>query len=80
MLAYQRNFNNAYTDFAIANGLDSGRFGINRDLWQAHFGAIWNPVKNVDIGAEYIFGRRKTLAGEAGDMSRIDLSAKYNFN
>ncbi|MFC6519101.1 DcaP family trimeric outer membrane transporter [Undibacterium arcticum] len=80
VLAYQRNFNNAYTDFAIANGLDSGRFGINRDLWQAHLGTIWNPVKNVDIGAEYIFGRRKTLAGEAGDMSRIDLSAKYNFN
>jgi hypothetical protein len=80
VVAYQRSFNNAYTDFAIANGLDSGRFGINRHLLQTHLGLIWNPVKNVDIGAEYIFGRRKTLAGESGDMSRIDLSAKYNFN
>ncbi|WP_420476308.1 DcaP family trimeric outer membrane transporter [Noviherbaspirillum sp. ST9] len=79
-LGYQKNFKNEYTDFAVANGLDSGRFGINRKLWQAHIGAIWNPVKGVDIGTEYIFGRRTTLAGEDGDMSRINLSAKYNFN
>jgi hypothetical protein len=77
---YQRNYDNEYTDWARANGLDSGRFGVNRRLWQAHLGFIWNPVKGVDIGAEYIAGRRKTLAGETGDMSRIDLSAKYNFN
>jgi hypothetical protein len=34
----------------------------------------------VDIGTEYILGRRTTLAGENGDMSRINFSAKYNFN
>lgn len=79
-LGYQKNFNNEYTDFARANGLDSGRFGINRKVWQAHLGFIWNPVKGVDIGTEYIFGRRTTLAGEDGDMSRINFSAKYNFN
>ena len=79
-LGVQKNFNNDYTDFARANGLDSGRFGINRKLWQAHLGFIWNPVKGVDIGTEYIFGRRTTLAGEDGDMSRINLSAKYNFH
>lgn len=78
-LGYQKNFDNDYTAFARANGLDSGRFGINRKLWQAHLGFIWNPVKNVDIGTEYILGRRTTLAGENGDMSRIDFSAKYNF-
>lgn len=79
-LGYQRNYDNAYTDYARANGLDSGQYGINRSVWQAHLGFIWNPVKSVDFGAEYILGRRKTLAGEEGDMSRINLSAKYNFN
>jgi ABC-type amino acid transport system permease subunit len=43
-------------------------------------GFIWNPVKGADIGTEYIFGRRTTLADENGDMGRINLSAKYNFN
>lgn len=73
----QRNYNNEYTDFARANGLANA---INSDVWQAHLGFIWNPVKGVDLGAEYIYGRRKTLAGEFGDMSRVNLSAKYNFN
>ena len=76
----QRHYDNEYTSFARANGLDSGRFGINRQVWQAHLGFIWNPVKGVDIGTEYIFGRRKTLAGESGEMSRLDFSAKYYFN
>lgn len=76
----QHTFNNAYTEYAILKGFDAGRFGINRQLIQAHLGFIWNPVKGVDLGAEYIWGRRKTLADEKGDMSRINLAAKYSFN
>lgn len=76
----QRNFDNAYTDWARANGLDSGRYGVNRKVDQLHIGAIWNPVKYVDIGAEYIYGRRETLADERGDMSRINLLGRYSFN
>jgi hypothetical protein len=78
-VGYQKNFDNDYTEFARANGLGSGRFGINRSVWQAHLGLIWNPIKNVDIGTELILGRRTTLAGEEGDMSRLNFSAKYNF-
>ncbi|GAA4030637.1 DcaP family trimeric outer membrane transporter [Actimicrobium antarcticum] len=76
----QKNYNNEYTEFARANGLDSGRYGVNETVWQSHLGFIWNPVKNVDIGTEFVFGKRKTLAGETGEMSRLDFSAKYNFN
>ncbi|MEB0136875.1 DcaP family trimeric outer membrane transporter [Actimicrobium sp. CCC2.4] len=76
----QKNFNNEYTEFARANALDSGRYGVNESVWQTHLGFIWNPVKNVDIGTELVYGKRKTLAGETGDMSRLDFSAKYNFN
>jgi hypothetical protein len=79
-LGYQRNFDNGYTDLIKANGLDSGQYGINRSAYQAHIGLIYNPIKNVDFGLEYIKGQRKTLAGEKGDLSRFNLSAKYNFN
>jgi hypothetical protein len=79
-LGVQKNFNNEYTTFARANGLGSGQFGVNSRVWQAHLGFIWTPVDGVDLGAEYIFGRRTTLANERGDMSRINLSAKYYFN
>ena len=85
VLGALRNYNNDYTAFIRANGLDSaaatmGQYAINRSAYQAHLGLIYNPIKNVDLGAEYIFGRRETLAGEKGDLSRLNLSAKYSFN
>lgn len=80
VLGAQRNYDNPYTAFARANGLDTGQWGINRNIYQAHLGFIYNPIKNVDFGAEYIFGQRETLAGEKGDLSRINLSGKYYFN
>ncbi|MFZ4479280.1 MAG: DcaP family trimeric outer membrane transporter [Rhodoferax sp.] len=80
VLGWQRNYDNAYTEFARANGLDSGQYGINRSAYQGHVGFIYNPIKLVDFGAEYIFGQRETLSGEKGDLSRVNLSAKYYFN
>ncbi|WP_137890995.1 DcaP family trimeric outer membrane transporter [Ramlibacter sp. 2FC] len=80
VLGWQKNYDNAYTAFARANGLDSGQFGVNRRIYQAHLGFIYNPIKNVDLGAEYVLGQRQTLSGEKGDLSRLNLSAKYNFN
>ncbi len=49
-------------------------------MYQLHAGLIYNPVKNVDLGAEYIWGERETLAGEKGSMSRFNLMARYTFN
>lgn len=80
VLGWQRNYDNDYTAFARANGLDTGQYGINRSVYQAHLGFIYSPIKNVDFGAEYIFGQRETLIGEQGDLSRVNLSAKYSFN
>ena len=77
---WQQNINNSYSTFALANDLGSGQYGINKRLYQAHAGLIYTPVKNVDLGAEYIFGQRTTLKGEKGDLSRLNLMARYTFN
>ncbi len=83
----QKNYNNDYTDWARANNMSGaktdpyeGQYGVNRRITQVHIGGIWNPVKLVDVGLEYIWGKRETLAGEEGDMSRINLMARYNLN
>lgn len=76
----QKNYTNAYTDFALANGFGGGQYGVNKRVTQAHIGGIWNPIKPVDVGLEYIWGKRETLLGEKGDMSRINLMARYNLN
>ncbi len=75
-----RNFDNQYTDFIRAFTLDSGRFGINRQVQQAHLGFIYNPLKSVDVGLEAVWSFRKTLAGETGDGLRTNLSFKYYIN
>lgn len=77
---WQQNISNEYNKFALANDLGSGQYGINKRLYQAHAGLIYTPVKNVDLGAEYIFGQRTTLKGEKGDLSRVNLMARYTFN
>jgi hypothetical protein len=51
----------------------------NRRLTQLHAGFIYVPVKNVELGAEYIQGSRKTFDGDSGKMSRFDLMARYSF-
>jgi len=38
------------------------------------------PIKNVELGAELIWGKRKTYDGQSGDMSRLNLQARYSFN
>lgn len=77
---WQKNFNNAYTDYALTNGFGAGQYGVNKRMYQLHAGLIYNPVKNVDLGAEYIWGERETLAGEKGSLSRFNLMARYTFN
>jgi hypothetical protein len=79
-----RNFSNDYTDVIRANGMDTGasagKFAINRMVQQAHVGFFYTPIKSVDLGAEGIWGLRETLAGEHGDLVRVNLLARYYIN
>jgi hypothetical protein len=75
-----RSFENGYSDFAAANGLDGGRYGVNRWVQQAHVGPIFTVVPGVDLGVEGIWAQRKTYAEERGEMWRFNLSAKYYIN
>jgi hypothetical protein len=51
----------------------------NRRLQQLHAGFIYSPIKNVELGAEYVWGRRTTYLNGAGLMSRVDLMGRYSF-
>jgi hypothetical protein len=75
-----QNFDNDYTDYIRSVAFDSGRFGVNRRVQQAHVGFIFNPLKAVDVGVEAIWADRKTLAGEKGDDLRSNVSFKYYIN
>ncbi|WP_018609814.1 DcaP family trimeric outer membrane transporter [Uliginosibacterium gangwonense] len=71
----QRLLNADYSGYANT----SGQGTINRALQQAFVDTIWNPLPNVDLGAEFIWSHRETLDGQTGSEPRVNLSAKYNF-
>ena len=41
---------------------------------------IWTPFKLVDLGAEFMWGRRDNQNGSFGDATRLMLSTVYRFN
>jgi hypothetical protein len=40
---------------------------------------VWSPVKQMDIGAEYLWGQRDNKNGATGTARRIQFSTKYLF-
>jgi hypothetical protein len=75
------SFDNDYTDFARANGLDNVRFvAANRWVHQVHAGPIFTPMKGVDLGVEAMWAQRTTIGGTKGGDTRLNFSAKYYIN
>jgi len=66
----------------IATGFNGGKTAQtvdNRTLEEALFNLIYSPVKEVDLGGEWIYGSRRTFADGTGTLSRFDLMARYSF-
>lgn len=40
---------------------------------------IWSPTPRIDIGGEFLWGKRKDKGGATGDAAQLQLSAKYRF-
>jgi hypothetical protein len=40
---------------------------------------IYTPLKDVDLGGEWIFGKRRTSTDDTGTLSRFDLMARCSF-
>ena len=52
----------------------------NKKLSQLHIGTYYTPIKNVELGAEYILGKRTSYTMDTGSLSRVNLQARYSFN
>ncbi len=69
---------------SIAYGMNKGKEATlaadsNKRLQQLFVNMIYSPFKNVELGAEYIYGKRKTFTDDTGTMSRFDLMGRYSF-
>jgi len=81
VLGYSRAFSEKLRG-SIALGANRGRTtqaADNRTLTELFANLIYSPIRNLDLGAELIYGKRKTFVGEVGTLSRIDLMSRYAF-
>lgn len=72
-LAYGTLLADDGTDYARLNG------GANEEVRQAWINFIYSPVKPVDLGVEYVNGKRKNFNGDSYKDDRVGLMAKYSF-
>ena len=73
-LAYGALFADDGTDYArLLNTAE------NEEVYQAWINFIYSPVKPLDLGVEYINGKRDTFAGNSYKDNRVGLMAKYSF-
>ncbi len=40
---------------------------------------LWSPTNRIDLGAEYLWGRRENENGDEGDATQIQLMSRYRF-
>jgi hypothetical protein len=43
----------------------------NKQVTTAHLNLIWAPVSFADIGVEYFWGQRQTVANLRGDVNSV---------
>ncbi len=64
----------------IATSAPGGSLGsINNRFLSGHLNLIWSPVPPVDLGVEYIWEQRRTVAGQTAQLNRSQVSAKFKF-
>ena len=51
---------------------------LDRTLYTAG-NLVWSPLKQVDLGMEYLWGERKNKSGDSGNASRVQATAKFKF-
>ena len=81
MLGYARTFTSRLRG-SVVLGLNRGRTAQavdNKTLSQLFVNLIYSPIKNVELGGELIYGKRKTFDSESGTQSRFDLMGRYSF-
>lgn len=53
--------------------------GVTRIVRSATVNLLYSPIPKITFGAEYRYARRDTVGSLSGDLSRLQLSARYNF-
>ena len=77
-LAYGALFADDDTNYA-KTFKDAGNITANKEVQQAWLNVIYSPVKPVELGVEYVNGKREAFTGKTFKDNRVGVMAKYSF-
>ena len=60
-------------------GIATIRTANNKELNLAHVNLIWSPIAFVDLGIEYAWGHRVTVANARGSAYTLQSSLRVRF-
>jgi hypothetical protein len=84
VIAYQHWWDKAWRS-TLAYGFEQAdqptfvNQAMTRQAQSVHANLLWSPLPQATLGFEYIYGTRELIDGTNGNISRAQLSAKYNF-
>ncbi|WP_180063252.1 MULTISPECIES: DcaP family trimeric outer membrane transporter [unclassified Acinetobacter] len=68
-----------FADDGSAYAKDESNSNANEEAQQAWLNVIYTPVKPIDLGVEYVNGKREAFTGKTYKDNRVGLMAKYSF-
>lgn len=84
-VAYRHVWTNAlrstvmYSAQTVDNPSTLNGLAVNKSASSVHGNLIWSPFKGLDVGAEYLVGKRELESGVSGDLRRLQAFVKYGF-
>lgn len=63
----------------VDNDLSLIGLATNKSAQSLRGNLIWTPLPALDLGAELMFGERELESGASGDLTRLQVFAKYGF-
>ena len=71
--------NLTYSTQTVDNDRSIIGLASNKSAQSVRGNLIWTPIPAMDIGAELMYGERELESGVSGDMTRLQVFAKYGF-
>jgi len=71
--------NLTYSAQSVDNDLSLIGVATNKSAQSLRGNLIWTPLPALDLGAELMFGERELESGASGELTRLQIFAKYGF-
>jgi len=71
--------NLTYSTQTVDNDRSIIGLASNKSAQSVRGNLIWTPIPAMDIGAELMYGERELESGVSGDITRLQVFAKYGF-